>query len=267
MRVLFIGDIVGQPGRRALNALLPGLREELLLDVVVANGENAAAGRGLTIKTAQEMFRAGVDIISSGNHIWDQREFTEELDSEKPILRPANYPPGSPGRGILRAKGLTVINLQGRTFMANIDCPFRTADALLNEGPEGPIVVDMHAEATSEKQAMGWYLDGRVAAVLGTHTHVPTADTRVLPRGTAYVTDAGFSGSRDSVLGFEVEASHRLFLSQLPTRLPVAEKCPTVVMNSVLVDIDDQTGHARSIQRIDREHTFADTETKGDSAD
>ena len=168
---------------------------------------------------------------------------------------------------MLRAKGLTVVNLQGRTFMANIDCPFRTADALLDEEPEGPIVVDMHAEATSEKQAMGWYLDGRVSAVLGTHTHVPTADTRVLPRGTAYVTDAGFSGARDSVLGFEVSASHRLFLTQMPTRLPVAEKCPTVVMNSVLIDIDDETCKARSIERIDREHTFADIEEKGDAAD
>jgi hypothetical protein len=247
--------------------MLPGVRKEMAIDVVIANGENAANGRGLTLRTAKEMFNAGVDIISSGNHIWDQREIIEELDSDRPILRPANYPAGTPGRGMLRSKGLTVLNLQGRTFMANIDCPFRTADALLNEGPEGPIVVDMHAEATSEKQAMGWYLDGRVAAVLGSHTHVPTADTRLLPRGTAYVTDAGFSGSRDSVLGFEVEASHRLFLSQMPTRLPVAEKCATVVMNSVLVDIDDQTSHARSIQRIDREHTFADTNGKGDAAD
>jgi metallophosphoesterase (TIGR00282 family) len=257
MRVLFIGDVVGQPGRRALNALLPGLREELLLDVVVANGENAAAGRGLTIKTAQEMFRAGVDIISSGNHIWDQREFTEELDSEKPILRPANYPPGSPGRGIVRAKGLTVINLQGRTFMANIDCPFRTADALLSEPIEWPILVDMHAEATSEKQAMGWYLDGRVSAVLGTHTHVPTADARILTEGTAYITDAGMTGARDSVLGFEVSASQRLFLTGLPTRLPVADNCDTVVFYSVLLDIDDKTGRARHIERVDREHTFA----------
>ncbi len=267
MRVLFIGDVVGRPGRRGLAAILPDVRRELELDVVIANGENAANGRGLTLRTAKEMFKAGVDIISSGNHIWDQREIIEELDSDRPILRPANYPSGTPGRGMLRAKGLTVLNLQGRTFMANIDCPFRTADALLADGPEGPIVVDMHAEATSEKQAMGWYLDGRVAAVLGSHTHVPTADTRVLPRGTAYVTDAGFSGARDSVLGFEVAASHRLFLTAMPTRLPVAEKCRTVVMNSVLVDIDDKTDRALSIQRIDREHTFADTEEKGDTAD
>ena len=257
MRVLFIGDVVGQPGRRALNALLPGLRQEFLLDVVVANGENAAAGRGLTIKTAQEMFRAGVDIISSGNHIWDQREFVEELDSEKPIVRPANYPPGSPGRGTVHSKGLTVLNLQGRTFMANIDCPFRTADAILSEPIDRPVLVDMHAEATSEKQAMGWYLDGRVSAVLGTHTHVPTADARILPEGTAYISDAGFTGARDSVLGFEVSASQRLFLTGMPTRLPVADNCDTVVLNSVLVDIDDKNGRATNIERIDREHTFA----------
>jgi metallophosphoesterase (TIGR00282 family) len=253
---MFIGDVVGSPGRRALNALLPAMREELLIDVIVANGENAAAGRGLTNKTAKEMFSAGVDIISSGNHIWDQREIVEELDSDKPILRPANYPPGSPGRGILRSKGLTVLNLQGRTFMPNIDCPFRTADALLQEQVEAPVLVDMHAEATSEKVALGWYLDGRVAAVLGTHTHVPTSDTRILPHGTAYISDAGMTGARDSVLGFEISASHRLFLSQLPTRLPVADKAETVVLNSVLVDIDDRTGRATSIQRCDREHTF-----------
>jgi metallophosphoesterase (TIGR00282 family) len=257
MRVLFIGDIVGQPGRRALAALLPGLRSELLVDVIIANGENAAAGRGLTIKTAKEMFSAGVDIISSGNHIWDQREFVEELDSEKPILRPANYPPGSPGRGIVRCKGLTVLNLQGRTFMANIDCPFRTADAILSEPVEHPVIVDMHAEATSEKMAMGWYLDGRVAAVLGTHTHVPTADARILPDGTAYVSDAGMTGARDSVLGFEIAASQRLFLSGLPTRLPVADNCETVVLNGVLVEIDERSGRATHIERVDREHTFA----------
>ena len=257
MRVLFIGDVVGQPGRRVLKEILPGLRHEQRLDVIIANGENAAAGRGLTLKTAKEMFNAGVDIISSGNHIWDQKEIIEELDGEAPILRPANYPPGSPGRGMLSLKGITVINLQGRTFMANIDCPFRTADALLKELPEGPIIVDLHAEATSEKLAMGWYLDGRVAAVLGTHTHVPTADTRLLPNGTAYVSDAGMCGARDSVLGFEVSASHRLFLSQLPTRLPVEENCKVLIMNSVLVDVDETSRKATCIQRIDREHTLS----------
>jgi metallophosphoesterase (TIGR00282 family) len=256
MRVLFIGDVVGSPGRRALTEMLPALREQLRLDVVVANGENAAAGRGLTLKTAKEIFRAGVDIISSGNHIWDQKEIIEELDAEAPILRPANYPTGSPGRGMLTTAGLTVLNLQGRTFMANIDCPFRTADALLDGVGRAPILVDMHAEATSEKVAMGWYLDGRVSAVFGTHTHVPTADTRILPGGTAYVSDAGMSGARDSVLGFEVSASHRLFLSGMPTRLPVEEKSKVLKLNSVLVEIDESTGRALSIERVDREHTL-----------
>jgi metallophosphoesterase (TIGR00282 family) len=256
MLVYFIGDVVGEPGRKALKAMLPGLREELGLDVVIANGENAAGGRGLSLRTAKEMFDAGVDIISSGNHIWDNREIIEELDSDAPILRPANYPPGTPGKGKVSHKGLTVLNLQGRTFMANIDDPFRTADALLEGSANGPIVVDMHAEATSEKVAMGWYLDGRVSAVFGSHTHVPTADTRILPKGTAYVTDAGMSGARDSVLGFEVAASHRLFLSGLPTRLPVEEKTKVVVMNGVMVEIDDATRRARTVQRVDREHTL-----------
>jgi metallophosphoesterase (TIGR00282 family) len=256
VRVLFCGDVVGQPGRRALTALLPKLRQEHAIDVIIANGENAAGGRGLTLRTAREMFQAGVDIISSGNHIWDQKEIIEELDTEAPILRPANYPPGSPGRGMLSHKGLTVINLQGRTFMANTDDPFRAADALLANYSNGPIVVDFHCEATSEKVAMGWYLDGRVSAVLGSHTHVPTADTRILPKGTAYVSDAGMSGARDSVLGFEIAASHRLFLTAMPTRLNVDESARVLIMNSVLVEIDDETYKAKSIQRLDREHTL-----------
>jgi len=256
MRVLLIGDVVGGPGRRALTSLLPGLRDELRLDVVVANGENAAGGRGLTMRTAKDLFGAGVDIISSGNHIWDQKEIIEELDSDAPILRPANYPPGSPGKGCVKRKGLTVLNLQGRTFMANIDCPFRTADAILGEHRDGPVLVDIHAEATSEKKAMGWYLDGRVSAVVGTHTHVPTADGRILPKGTAYITDAGMAGARDSVLGFEVAASHRLFLSGLPTRLPVEENTDVLILNSVMIEIDDATGKATSIQRVDREHVL-----------
>ncbi|MGE0059162.1 MAG: TIGR00282 family metallophosphoesterase [Dehalococcoidia bacterium] len=256
MKVLFIGDVVGSPGRKAISAIVPRLRRELGLDVVIANGENAAAGRGLTVKTAKEIFSGGVDIISSGNHIWDQKEIIEEMDADAPIARPANYPPGSPGKGMITHAGVTLINLQGRTFMANIDCPFRAVDALLEEKPQGPIIVDMHAEATSEKVAMGWYLKGRVAAVLGTHTHVPTADTRMLPEGTAYVTDAGMTGARDSVLGFEVSASHRLFLSGMPTRLPVEEKSGKLILNSVMIEIDDNTGRAKSIQRVDREHTL-----------
>jgi metallophosphoesterase (TIGR00282 family) len=254
LRVLFIGDVVGKPGRRALQVLVPSLREELALDVVVANGENVAGGRGLTNRTAREMFEAGVDIISSGNHIWDQKEIIELLDSDEPVLRPANYPPGSPGRGWLTHKGLTVLNLQGRTFMQAIDCPFRTADAALKAAAaDAPILVDFHAEATSEKVAMGWHLDGRVTAVVGTHTHVPTADQRLLLRGTAFVTDTGMTGARDSVIGFEIEAVHRLFLTQLPTRLTVEERSRDVKLNAVLIDIDEKTRGARSIERIDRE--------------
>jgi metallophosphoesterase (TIGR00282 family) len=208
------------------------------------------------MRTARDMFESGVDIISSGNHIWDQKEIFEHLDGDQPIARPANYPPGSPGRGIVTHRGLTVLNLQGRTFMPSIDCPFRAADTAL-EGHDGdtPVLVDLHPEATSEKVAMGWYLNGRVAAVLGTHTHVPTADFRILPKGTAYCSDAGMCGARDSVIGFEIAAVHHLFLTQLPTRLPVEENARTLILNSVLIEIDDHSRKATSIQRIDREHS------------
>ncbi len=254
MRVLFIGDVVGKPGRRALSLLLPSLREQLSPDIVVCNGENAAGGRGLTLRTAREMLEAGVDVLTSGNHIWDQQEIVEHLEGEIPIVRPANYPPESPGRGHLTYKGLTVINLQGRTFMPAIDCPFRGADAILRTLKPGTLsLVDFHAEATSEKVGMGWYLDGRVSAVVGTHTHVPTADQRLLPNRTAFVSDVGMTGSRDSVIGFEIGAVHRLFLTQLPTRLPVEERAGALMFNSVLIEIDDATGHASSIERIDRE--------------
>jgi metallophosphoesterase (TIGR00282 family) len=257
VRVLLIGDVVGKPGRRAVEALLPELRQELRLDVVVANGENVAGGRGLTMRTARELFDAGVDIISSGNHIWDQKEIIEHLDGEEPITRPANYPPGSPGKGWVSHNGLTLLNLQGRTFMQAIDDPFRTADAALMQiDPATAVMVDFHAEATSEKVAMGWYLDGRVAAVIGTHTHVPTADHRLLPQGTAYCTDAGMTGARDSVIGFEVASVHRLFLTQMPTRLPVEESSREVKLNAVMVEIDDVSRRARSIERVDKEHTL-----------
>jgi metallophosphoesterase (TIGR00282 family) len=254
LRLLFIGDIVGKPGRRAICALVPALRRELELAIVVANGENAAAGRGLTVNTAKEIFSGGVDVITSGNHIWDQSDIVPFLDGEAPVLRPANYPDGVPGRGVQRFGPLTVINLMGRTFMYEIDDPFRCADRLLESvPPETPVLVDMHAEATSEKIAMGWYLDGRVSAVVGTHTHVPTADTRILPKGTAFVSDAGMCGPRDSVIGVEVEPVIRKFLTGMPARFTVAEKSKAVQLNSVLIDIDDATGRARSISRVDRE--------------
>ncbi len=256
MNVLMIGDVMGRPGRHAVAALLPGLRQELALDVVIANGENVAAGRGITEKTAQELFDAGVDVITSGNHIWDQKEIIPLLDKETPILRPANYPPAAPGRGIVTQKGLTVLNLQGRTFMPETDDPFRAADAALSHLPEGAIVVvDMHAETTSEKQAMGRYLDGRVAAVAGTHTHVPTADARILPGGTAYVTDIGMVGPSESIIGNDIQSVLNRMLTAMPTRLPVAENSSPVTFNAVLIEIDESTRKAKRIERIDREYT------------
>jgi len=254
VRILAIGDIVGKPGRRAISALVPGLRREFALDVVVANGENAAAGKGITVATAKEIFNAGVDVITTGNHIWAQPDIIPYLDTEAPVLRPANYPEGAPGRGIVRFGALTVINLMGRVFMFELDDPFRTADRLLERVEPGtPVLVDFHAEATSEKIAMGWYLDGRVSAVVGTHTHVPTADQRILTNGTAYVSDLGMCGPRDSVIGNEVESVLKKFLTGMPARFTVAERSRFVNLNAVLVDIDDATGKARSIERVDRE--------------
>ncbi|MCS7207221.1 MAG: TIGR00282 family metallophosphoesterase [Dehalococcoidia bacterium] len=252
MRVLFIGDVVGKPGRRALQIFLPILRKDLTPDLVIANGENAAGGNGLTLDTAQEILQAGVDIITSGNHIWDQKDFIPHLDSDLPVLRPLNYPPNLPGKGYLQRGEVVVVNLQGRTFMAPIDCPFRTADALLQRLQGAKIIiVDFHAEATSEKQALGWYLDGRVSAVLGTHTHVPTADPRILPKGTAFITDVGMCGPLHSIIGVEVGEIIQRFLTQTPRRFSVAGG--VAVLNAVLVDIDEQTGRARSIVRVDRQ--------------
>lgn len=251
LRILMIGDVVGRPGRRAVKSLLPGLCQELGLDLIIANAENAAGGMGLTEDTAQELLEAGVDVLTSGNHIWDQKDFIPHLSSELPVLRPSNYPPGVPGQGYLHCKGALVVNLVGRTFMSSYDDPFRAMDALLAEKTTGVVIVDFHAEATSEKGALGWYLDGRVSAVLGTHTHVPTADPRILPQGTAYVTDVGMCGARDSVIGDDVGAVLQRFLTQLPYRITVA-KGRNLVFNSVLVDIDEATGRARSIQRVDR---------------
>ena len=254
MRILCIGDVVGKPGRRAVAALLPGLRREFSIDVVMANGENAAAGRGLSASTAKELFAAQVDVITSGNHIWAQPDIIPQLESDAPILRPANYPAGAPGRGICRFGELTVINLMGRTFMYEIDDPFRTADRLLESVAPGSLVlVDMHAEATSEKIALTWYLDGRVSAVVGTHTHVPTADARIFPGGTAFVCDLGMCGPRDSVIGVNIEPVIKKFLTGMPARFTVAEKSRVSVFNSVLIDLDDSTGKARSIERVDRE--------------
>ena len=249
-----IGDVVGRPGRQTVQAILPALRQELGLDLVVANGENAAGGIGITLDTANELLSSGVDIITSGNHIWDKREIIAELDSTPAILRPLNYPPGTPGRGHARVGDVLVVNLLGRLFIGSVDCPFRAIDALLTDQPGPPkvIIVDMHAEATTEKVALGWYLDGRVSVVAGTHTHVATADTRILPRGTAYVSDLGMVGPKNSVIGVEVEAAVERFLRQIPRRLQVPNKGPCL-FNSVFVEIDDSTGMSTDIVRIDRE--------------
>ncbi len=253
MRILAVGDIIGRPGRRAVKSLVPGLRRDLRLDLVIANAENAAGGKGLTSATAGELLQSGVDVLTSGNHIWAQREIIPYLDGDLPLMRPLNYSPYVPGRGFMWWEGILIVNLAGRTFMGDADCPFRAMDAFLAGLKVRPltVIVDFHAEATSEKNAMGRYLDGRVGAVLGTHTHVGTADPRILPKGTGYITDIGMVGPLDSIIGDDTEDVIRRFLTQLPHRLSVG-KGP-VVFNSVLVEIEESTGKAISIARVDRE--------------
>ena len=253
MLFLVIGDIVGRPGRQAIHELLPSLHQEYRLDLVIANAENAAGGFGLTVDTARELLSDGIDVLTSGNHIWAQKEIIPYLDGNMPILRPLNYPPGVPGRGYLITGKTMVVNLIGRTFMSNYDCPFRTMDKLLAElEPKPPIIiVDFHAEATSEKVALGRYLNGRVSAVLGTHTHVGTIDTQILPRGTAYVTDIGMTGPTDSVIGDDAEAVIQRFLTMMPHHLSVGKGKP--VLNAIMVGVDEDSGRATSIERIYRE--------------
>jgi len=252
LRILAIGDIVGRPGRRAVGALLPELRHRHRPDLVIANGENAAHGRGITPRNVEELVQVGVDVVTSGNHVWDQKEIIPYMAASVPLLRPVNYPEGAPGQGYLVHGGALVVNLMGRTFMYNVECPFRTMDRLLTEIPNLPrvIIVDFHAEATSEKVAMGWYLDGRVSAVVGTHTHVPTADTKVLPKGTAYISDIGMSGPVCSIIGNEIQAVLTRFLTQMPGPLPVPDGPASV--SAVLVEVDDATGRATNIQRVDQ---------------
>lgn len=247
-----IGDIVGRPGRKAVRSLLPGLRSSLELDMVIANGENAAGGKGLTPQTAQELLNSGIDVLTSGNHIWAHKEILPYLDGELPILRPLNYSPYVSGRGYMVWEQVMVINLAGRTFMGNADCPFRAIDHLLEGFPERPqiIIVDLHAEATSEKNALGRYLDGRVSAVLGTHTHVGTSDARILPQGTAFITDVGMVGPATSIIGNDIDTVIQRFLTQIPRRLPLGQG-PTI-FNSVQIEIDQKTGRALNITRIDR---------------
>jgi len=253
MLILTIGDIIGKPGRQAVNEFLPGLRQQYGFDMIIANAENAAGGFGLTPTIAGELLGAGIDVLTSGNHIWAKKELLPYLDGNMPILRPLNYPPGVPGRGYLASNKATVVNLMGRTFMTgNLDCPFRAMDKLLNElEPKPPvIIVDFHAEATSEKVALGRYLDGRVSAVLGTHTHVGTTDAQLLPKGTAYVTDIGMTGPLDSIIGDDAEAVLQRFLTGMPHRLSVGKG--KLILNAIMVNVAEDSGQALSIERIER---------------
>jgi metallophosphoesterase (TIGR00282 family) len=260
VRILFIGDIVGRPGRHAIQKWLPSLRKELCLDFVIANGENAAGGIGITEGTAKELLSAGVDCLTTGNHVWKQKEAMQLLVRENRVLRPANFPPGAPGSGwvVLPIKGknayIAVVNIMGQVFMKPIlDCPFKTLDIVLEQiHPKTPlIVVDFHAEATSEKQAFAYYADGRVTAVIGTHTHVATADERLMPKGTAFITDVGMTGAVDSVIGMRVNEVLYHFTTKLPAKFEVATG--KVRMCAVLIEADIETGRALSIQRIERE--------------
>ena len=255
MRILFVGDVVGKPGRRAVATLVPKLREERNIDLVIANGENSAHGAGLTASTVDALLTSGVDVITSGDHVWDQKEIYEVIEREPRLLRPLNFPPSAPGKGstVVQLDGVPavgVMNLIGRVFMPNTDDPFRAAQAEVARLRQQTniIIVDLHAEATSEKIAMGRFLDGTVSAVIGTHTHVATADEQVLPKGTAYISDAGMCGPHDSVLGRDVAAVLQRFLTQIPQRMEVAEG--DVVLCGVIVDVDENTGRARSIERI-----------------
>lgn len=258
MKILFLGDVVGRPGRKIVSDLLPRLVRSLEADMVIANGENAAAGNGLTAETARELYSSGVAVITMGNHTWDKKEIFDFIDSDPHLIRPANYPPGTPGRGwtLYEPKpgkpSVAVVNLMGRVFLHPIECPFRMADALVEEVRKVTpiIIVDFHAEATSEKIAMGWHLDGRVSAVVGTHTHVQTSDERILPKGTAYITDVGMTGPRNSILGIKPEIILRKFLTQLPARFEVAEG--EAQINAVLITVDDRTGLAVEISKINR---------------
>ena len=255
MKVLFIGDIVGRGGRQAVEELFPRIKREKGIDFSLANGENAAGGAGITPKAMNQLFSNGVDIITSGNHLWDKKQIIPIIDKERRLLRPANYPPGVPGFGSTIAEAssglkIGIINLSGRVFMQALDCPFRAAEREIRKLRKETllILVDMHAEATSEKIAMGWFLDGKVSAVVGTHTHVQTADEGILPQGTAYITDIGMTGSTESVIGVKTELILRRFLTQLPVRFEPAED--GVQLSGVILTLNPVTGKADSIERI-----------------
>ena len=253
MNILVIGDIIGKPGRQVIHQCLHDIRKQHKTSIVIANGENAAGGFGLTPDTTRELLGDGIDVLTSGNHIFAQKEIIPYLEADVPILRPLNYPPGVPGRGYLVLGKVLIVNLMGRVFMNTLDDPFRAMDHLLESFEKKPkvIIVDFHAEATSEKVALGRYLDGRVSAVLGTHTHVGTIDTQILKGGTAYVTDIGMTGPTDSIIGDDPEAIIQRFLTQMPHHLSVGKGKPQ--LNAILVEVDENSGKAKSIQRIQKE--------------
>lgn len=254
MRILMVGDVIGRPGRRTFAARIAQLKKDRAIDLIVVNGENSAGGRGITRESMDELIHGGADVITTGNHVWDRKDVKEIIDVEPYLIRPANFPEGAPGRGYCiyphRRKTIGVMNLMGRAFMTPLDCPFRKADEMLREleGKCDIILLDFHAEATSEKQAMGYYLDGRIGAVIGTHTHTQTADARLLPRGTAFITDVGMVGPLDSILGVKVENILDKFLYARPVRFDVADA--PCVFCAVLIEIDDQTNKTLGIERI-----------------
>jgi len=250
LKILVMGDVIGKPGREAVKEILPRLRDEYGITLAIANGENAAGGIGLTPGTAQELFDSGIDVITTGNHVWAHHEVIPYLDSDAAVIRPLNYPPMTPGRGYWIKDNIMVVNIIGRTFVGDFDCPFRAMDKLLGELDKKPavIIVDFHAEATSEKVAMGRYLDGRVSAVLGTHTHVGTIDACILPKGTAFVTEIGMVGPINSVIGVEVSAVIDRFLTQIPKRFSVAKG--QVSFDAIVVEATNDSGKAIDIKRV-----------------
>ncbi len=257
MRIMMIGDVVGKSGRKAVTALLPTIVKEEKIDFVMANGENAAGGKGINREITREFIQQGIEVITMGNHVWDNKEIFEFIDTEPRLIRPANYPDDCPGRGYNIFSGpagrrIAVINVSGRVFMASLECPFRTVDYILKQIADSAdiILVDFHAEATSEKEALGWYLDGRVTAVMGTHTHVQTADERILPGGTAYITDVGMTGPLNSILGVKSNLIIERFLTQRPNYFEVAGG--TAQLDAVMLEVDDSTLRVSNIKRIKR---------------
>jgi hypothetical protein len=254
LKILFVGDIVGNPGRKAAKMLISEIKKDTAIDFCIANGENAAGGMGITYAVAQELLNSGIDIITLGNHTWTKRDVFNFIDVDERLIRPANYPKELPGKGSVFIKKnnetIGVLNLMGRIFMEAIDCPFKAAEREIEylKNYTNTIIVDMHAEATSEKYAMGWYLDGKVSCVLGTHTHVQTADERILPRGTGYITDVGMTGPYDGIIGVDRDIIIKKFLTSLPIRFEVAKG--NVQFNAVILDIDGKTSRTINISRI-----------------